>query len=259
MQLTTFWQSDGQRPHTITVQFHQRTEISGVALYLNHPADESYTPEVIRVLAGTTYHDLHQVRWRVSEWDGMQMRLFELSLTASLSCLVLLVCQVHVVRVQNPHGWLVVPTSDPTLAASHKLLRRRSTHYSAAKVSFPVRAVLLQIEVMCMHQNGRDTRIRGMKVFSPRHRPLPYLGPGSALGVPAAADIGHGGGGGGGGGGSTAGTETGVVTGLVTSMSSRREEDSTTGGSQSSSRVAAAPASFRSQRYLNLSYSTTIR
>lgn len=71
-QLETFWQSDGgAQPHTITVQFHRRTEVSAVALYLLHTLDESYTPQHIVIKAGTTFHDLHTVRrGRGTGWGG---------------------------------------------------------------------------------------------------------------------------------------------------------------------------------------------
>lgn len=60
-QTDSYWQSDGAQPHTITVQFHRRTEVSAIALFLNHTADESYTPEVVNIRAGTTFHDLREV------------------------------------------------------------------------------------------------------------------------------------------------------------------------------------------------------
>ena len=63
LQLETFWQSDGGgQPHTITVQFHRRTEVSAIAMYLMHTLDESYTPQRVIIRAGTTFHDLHTVR-----------------------------------------------------------------------------------------------------------------------------------------------------------------------------------------------------
>lgn len=42
--LETYWQSDGPQPHTVTVQFPQKTVISEICLYNDYKVDESYTP-----------------------------------------------------------------------------------------------------------------------------------------------------------------------------------------------------------------------
>lgn len=42
--LDTYWQSDGPQPHTVTVQFPQKTIISEICLYNDYKVDESYTP-----------------------------------------------------------------------------------------------------------------------------------------------------------------------------------------------------------------------
>jgi anaphase-promoting complex subunit 10 len=40
----TYWQSDGLQPHTITIEFQRKTDISFIVIYLDYKADESYTP-----------------------------------------------------------------------------------------------------------------------------------------------------------------------------------------------------------------------
>lgn len=42
--LDAYWQSDGPQPHTVTVQFPQKTIISEICLYNDYKMDESYTP-----------------------------------------------------------------------------------------------------------------------------------------------------------------------------------------------------------------------
>lgn len=39
-----YWQSDGPQPHTITIEFQRKTDVSFLLLYLDFKADESYTP-----------------------------------------------------------------------------------------------------------------------------------------------------------------------------------------------------------------------
>ena len=41
---STFWQSDGQQPHLVNIQFLKKTRVGEIALYLDFKTDESYTP-----------------------------------------------------------------------------------------------------------------------------------------------------------------------------------------------------------------------
>ncbi|KAF8386899.1 hypothetical protein PRIPAC_76041 [Pristionchus pacificus] len=50
----SYWQSDGPQPHTITVEFTRKTDISFLALYLDYKSDESYTPNKILVRLGSS-------------------------------------------------------------------------------------------------------------------------------------------------------------------------------------------------------------
>ena len=57
--LDTYWQSDGQLPHLVNVQFRRKTTVSSVAVYTDYKLDESYTPTRISVryhlLCNTAY------------------------------------------------------------------------------------------------------------------------------------------------------------------------------------------------------------
>ena len=48
-------------------------------------------------------------------------------------------------------GWVTIPLRDPG-----------NSKYA------PLRTHLLQVKILAMHQNGRDTHIRQLKVFGPR-------------------------------------------------------------------------------------------
>lgn len=60
----TFWQSDGQQPHLITIQFHKLTHVRRLDLYLDYKLDESYTPQVMQVRSGlsTAMHQMIKVK-----------------------------------------------------------------------------------------------------------------------------------------------------------------------------------------------------
>jgi anaphase-promoting complex subunit 10 len=63
---------------------------------------------------------------------------------------------VTAVELHEPVGWVSVPLAESSNASSSMALR---THF-------------LQIRIMQMHQNGRDTHIRQVKIYGPRLSPM---------------------------------------------------------------------------------------
>ncbi|CAC22691.1 anaphase promoting complex, subunit 10-like protein [Leishmania major strain Friedlin] len=59
--LNNFWQSDGVLPHVIRIQLGQLTPVEAMAVYVNSAVDQSYSPRVIRVKAGTHNGDMTEV------------------------------------------------------------------------------------------------------------------------------------------------------------------------------------------------------
>ena len=110
----SYWQSDGQLPHLVNVQFRRKTTVQSVAVYTDYRLDESYTPTRVSIRVGTNFNDLQEI---------------------------------EVVELQEPSGWVIIPLKD----INEKL----------------VRTFLLQVAVMQNHQQGRDTHLRQVKVFSP--------------------------------------------------------------------------------------------
>ncbi|TRY63773.1 hypothetical protein TCAL_11496 [Tigriopus californicus] len=75
----TYWQSDGQLPHLVNIQFRRKTTVSDVAVYTDFKLDESYTPSKISVRCGTNFNDLQEI---------------------------------EVVDLQEPNGWVHIPLTD---------------------------------------------------------------------------------------------------------------------------------------------------
>ncbi|WBW71740.1 anaphase-promoting complex substrate recognition subunit Apc10 [Schizosaccharomyces osmophilus] len=75
----TYWQSDGSQPHDIHVKFVKRVSVKYISLYLQYTFDESYTPDRLRISAGTGFHDLELVT---------------------------------TVQLEEPTGWVHVPVGD---------------------------------------------------------------------------------------------------------------------------------------------------
>jgi len=132
--MDTYWQSDGAQPHLINVQFHKKMTILEVALYLDYSLDESYTPKKISMKAGTTFHDL---------------------------------VEIQVVNLKEPQGWVKVPLRNPYAYGPDGpgSLVGMDTGESQGGL---LRAFFLQISIIAMHQNGRDTHVRQAKIYGPR-------------------------------------------------------------------------------------------
>lgn len=64
---------------------------------------------------------------------------------------------ITAIELHEPIGWVTV------------LLHGSNT---PDEIEQPLRTHFLQVQVHCMHQNGRDTHIRQVKIFSPRSYPL---------------------------------------------------------------------------------------
>ena len=54
----SYWQSDGQLPHLVNIQFKRKTTVSAVAIYTDFRHDESYTPSKVSIRCGTNFNDL---------------------------------------------------------------------------------------------------------------------------------------------------------------------------------------------------------
>jgi anaphase-promoting complex subunit 10 len=60
--LSTYWQSDGSQPHSVTVYFPRKASVSEFCIYLDFKSDESYTPSKISILVGNAITDLREVQ-----------------------------------------------------------------------------------------------------------------------------------------------------------------------------------------------------
>jgi len=145
--LDTYWQSDGLQPHYVNIQFPRRQTVCAIALYMDFNLDESYTPKRMKIKVGTTFHNLEEVR---------------------------------TVDVKEPQGWITIPLwrkwgedvldtiLDPEGGAiEDEIVDGRRTKVPLWKRN-PMRTHLVQICVLSMHQNGRDTHVRQVKIFGPR-------------------------------------------------------------------------------------------
>ena len=135
----TFWQSDGSQPHAVTIQFYKKTKLTDLWILFNYKADESYTPLQLSVRIGSGYYDLQEKQ---------------------------------VVDLREPDGWVRIPLALPPADSDRALVRQ--DHASIRDKSFGgacdfLRTFVLQIAVVANHQNGRDTHVRGIKVFGPRN------------------------------------------------------------------------------------------
>jgi len=59
--LENYWQSDGQLPHLVNIQFRRKMTVRDICIYTDFRLDESYTPSKISVRCGTHFNDLQEV------------------------------------------------------------------------------------------------------------------------------------------------------------------------------------------------------
>ncbi len=60
--VNTFWQSDGQQPHFINVQFLRKMRINEIWLYLDYKTDESYTPSRVSVRIENSFNEMVEIK-----------------------------------------------------------------------------------------------------------------------------------------------------------------------------------------------------
>ncbi|GFG34135.1 hypothetical protein Cfor_08139 [Coptotermes formosanus] len=75
----TYWQSDGQLPHLVNIQFRRKTTVHDIFIFTDYKLDESYTPSRISIRAGTNFNDLQEV---------------------------------EVIDLNEPTGWVLIPIKD---------------------------------------------------------------------------------------------------------------------------------------------------
>jgi len=66
---------------------------------------------------------------------------------------------ITTIEINDPKGWVTINLSD---------------NYSSndSLCQLPLKSSMLQIRILSMHQNGRDTHIRQLKVLGPRSAPI---------------------------------------------------------------------------------------
>lgn len=113
--METYWQSDGQLPHLINIQFPRKTTISHIYIFSDYKLDESYTPGRLSIRSGTHFNDLNEI---------------------------------EVVTMCEPSGWTVIPTRNIRdkpirtfmlqIAVISNHQNGRDTHMRQIKIHSPV-------------------------------------------------------------------------------------------------------------------------
>jgi len=132
----TYWQSDGvSQPHSIRVHFGRRVALSHLCLYLDYNLDESYTPKTLSIQVGMTTQDLTPAIFPANT----------------------------VVELTEPVGWCIIPLMAPPDPLDD--FDGDDNGNASGRV---IRTHLIQISIISMHQNGRDTHIRQVHLYGPR-------------------------------------------------------------------------------------------
>ncbi|XP_066252393.1 anaphase-promoting complex subunit 10-like isoform X2 [Euwallacea similis] len=121
----TYWQSDGQLPHLVNIQFQRKTTISDIYIYTDYKLDESYTPSRISIRVGTHFNDLQEI---------------------------------EVVPLVEPPGWVHVPIRDIRdrpirvfmiqIAVTSNHQNGRDTHMRQIKIHSPIDNPGIRIDLL---------------------------------------------------------------------------------------------------------------
>ncbi|XP_062964491.1 anaphase-promoting complex subunit 10 isoform X1 [Cynocephalus volans] len=157
--LETYWQSDGSQPHLVNIQFRRKTTVKTLCIYADYKSDESYTPSKISVRVGNNFHNLQEIRKGGREEKKKKGRRKEIEGREGQEgkegegkgkeedTEVFLNSFSKQLELVEPSGWIHVPLTD-----NHKK---------------PTRTFMIQIAVLANHQNGRDTHMRQIKIYTP--------------------------------------------------------------------------------------------
>lgn len=115
--MDTYWQSDGQLPHLVNIQFRRKTTVRDICIYFDYKIDESYCPSRISIRAGTNFNDLQEV---------------------------------EVIELTEPNGWVCIPLKDIhdrpirtfmiQIAVLSNHQNGRDTHVRQIKIHSPMEA-----------------------------------------------------------------------------------------------------------------------
>ncbi|KNH03730.1 Anaphase-promoting complex (APC) subunit 10 [Perkinsela sp. CCAP 1560/4] len=125
---TEYWQSEGKLPHFIKCAFEGVVRITQIAVYLDFPTDQSYTP-------------LHlTVHWGMSPFE-----LFPMDSTSA---------HQFDVEISEPSGWIFLLSDGPIVNGEGHC----STPLLVARC--------VTLAVLKNHRGGNDTRIREVRVYT---------------------------------------------------------------------------------------------
>ncbi len=58
----TFWQSDGNQPHYVNIQFLKKFRLNEIWIYLDYKTDESYTPSRISIRVENSFNEMSEIK-----------------------------------------------------------------------------------------------------------------------------------------------------------------------------------------------------
>ncbi|CRH02604.1 anaphase promoting complex subunit 10, putative [Plasmodium relictum] len=135
--VNTYWQSASLAPHTITIQFIKLTKISKIYLLFNYLLDESYTPYEISIKIG---NDENHLEFLYNTF-----------------------CDINKYSLNKPFWFIIDIKNIPLLSYLYnyntKIFKNRNYIYCRC----------LQIVILSSQHNGKDTRIRQIKIFGPNY------------------------------------------------------------------------------------------
>lgn len=151
----SYWQSDGGQPHIVDIYFNKRVEVTLLALFFGFEVDESYSPSVMKVYVGDSINDLtYYEEWHIQRITQWYARKFP----------------SHPIKKDKSKN--VETTS---IYYNRNKSKNKEKNEEMKEKTLPVKCQVMRLSFPLNHDNGKDTHLRGIRIFGKDDGILPAI------------------------------------------------------------------------------------
>lgn len=160
----SFWQSDGGQPHIVDIYFNKRVELAMLVLFFGFEVDESYSPSVMKIYIGDSINDLiYYEEWRIqriTQWFAKKFPSYP--------------------QKRKNHTDEDIDLYDERRPERHyeERYRRNDSNKNTKhekEMTLPVKCQVMRLTFPLNHDNGKDTHLRGIRIFAKDDGALPVV------------------------------------------------------------------------------------
>lgn len=160
----SFWQSDGGQPHIVDIYFNKRVELTMLALFFGFEVDESYSPSVMKIYIGDSINDLtYYEEWRIqriTQWFAKKFPSYPQNRTNKKED------DAHICDDGQPKR-----RYEELYGRSDSIKNKKQEK----EMTLPVKCQVMRLTFPLNHDNGKDTHLRGIRIFAKDDGTLPVV------------------------------------------------------------------------------------